>query len=163
MYDANEDLKKAFSAFGFVLLTAGLLCRVIFEIITIGSNLRTTASVLAYCGLLFICTIGVGLFLDKLEVIFTYRYHRTLKKTTFWIVDALIVLLSTLLLAYDFGLIININIMGIVITVILILVTGCIGVQINKIIFDKLDKEVDKASAEYVKRKEESVIPKAEG
>lgn len=162
MYDAYEDLKRAFSALGFVLLTIGLLCRIIFGIMTIGDNLKASASIIAYCGLLFVCTIGVGLVLDKLELIFMYKYNRTLKKTTFWIVDTLFILLATLLLAYDFGLIININIMGIVVTVIVILVTGCIGVQINRIIFDKLDKEVHKANSEYIKKKKESVTPEAE-
>lgn len=160
MYDAYEDLKKTFSALGFVLLTSGLLCRVMLEFITIYYKLKETASILSYCGLLVIATIGVGLILDKVEVIVSFKYHRTLNKTIWWILDAVIVLIATLLLAVDFGLVVNINVVSVLIIITIIFVTGCIGSQINKFIFSYLDKVEDNARQEYIKMKEESVKPK---
>lgn len=162
MFDAYEDFKKQFSAVGFVVLIAGLICRVLLEFLTVGEELKQTASSLSYCGLLVIATVGVNLILDKIEAILLYKYDKTLKRAMWWILDAVIVLIATLLLAYDFGLIINIKIMTIVIAVVFVVVTGCIGYQINKFIFDFLDKKESEAKEVYLKRKEESVRPEVE-
>lgn len=163
MMDDYYDFKKQVSAIGFVVLVAGLMCRGLLEFVTIGEELKQTASSLAYCGSLVICTVGVNLILDKIETILLYKYNKTLKRAMWWILDAIVVLIATLLIAFDFGLVINIKVMTIIISVVFIIVTGCIGYQINKFIFDFLDKKESEASNEYVKRKEESVIPKVEG